>query len=449
MKNWIITLFLIVSAAASCAHSGSIVAGPMIGHTEPESSQIWLQTRQPLSSLKLTYHRAGEKSKTVLATKDENLNVHVYRFHLNSLEQGTTYEYQIWFEKELQASGSFTTRQKWQYPDAAPDFSFLAGSCNNSKRLEPNLIGKLESDTSIFLSMAKEKADFMLWLGDNWYTWDLDFVSAAGLHDRPAHDRAMSYMQPLLKAMPHYAIWDDHDYGPNNMDKSFRLKDDSRRAFMSFWANPSYGSNNQGIYTQFTWNDVAFFLLDDRWYRDSDDLSDSIGGQPNPDKRMFGKEQMAWLEDALLKSAATPGINYRIIATGSQVLNTVSRFDCFCHYPVEYTELLDFLEAQKINGVVFLTGDRHHSSVVLKARSTAPPLYDITVSPLASSTYKFDGSEASSPIRVLGIDMKQNYSRISFSGVGRNRRMLVEFLGIRGEKLGAWSTTVGELRFSK
>jgi alkaline phosphatase D len=31
--------------------------------------------------------------------------------------------------------------------------------------------------------------------------------------------------------MSHYAIWDDHDYGPNNADKSYHLKETSRKVF--------------------------------------------------------------------------------------------------------------------------------------------------------------------------------------------------------------------------
>ncbi len=48
--------------------------------------------------------------------------------------------------------------------------------------------------------------------------------------------------------------------------------------------------------------------------------------------------------------------------------------------------------------------------------------------------------------RVLGIDEKQNYGKISFTGKRGSRKLTAEFLGIRGEKLGEWSVMETELK---
>ena len=60
----------------------------------------------------------------------------------------------------------------------------------------------------------------MLWLGDNIYTREVDFYSLSGYQKRYTHTRNIKEMQPLLSNTHHYAIWDDHDYGPNNTDRS-------------------------------------------------------------------------------------------------------------------------------------------------------------------------------------------------------------------------------------
>ncbi|HEV7780295.1 MAG TPA: hypothetical protein VGO58_03465, partial [Chitinophagaceae bacterium] len=131
---------------------------------------------------------------------------------------------------------------------------------------------------------------------------------------------------------------------------------------------------------------------------------------------------------------------------GSQVLNPVSPFDTWWDFPAEYDELMNFLKEYKINGVVFLTGDRHHSEIIKADRPGTYPLYDITVSPLTSGTHSFAGAEKNNPYRVVGIDEKQNYGRFSFSGAKGSRKLTVTYLGLKGEQLAEWSITEKELK---
>jgi alkaline phosphatase D len=144
----------------------------------------------------------------------------------------------------------------------------------------------------------------------------------------------------------------------------------------------------------------------------------------------------------LLYSSAT----FKIITVGSQVLNPVSPYDKWRDFPAEYQELMDFLKEYKVNGVLFLTGDRHHSEIIKVDRPGTYPLYDITVSPLTSGTHSFGGPEKNNAYRVFGLDEKQNYGKFSFSGARSNRKLTVEFLGVKGEKLGEWSITEKELK---
>lgn len=146
---------------------------------------------------------------------------------------------------------------------------------------------------------------------------------------------------------------------------------------------------------------------------------------------MLGKQQMKWLKNALLYSNAT----FKIIAVGSRVLNPVSPYEAWRKFPAEYNELMNFLTDNNINGVLFLSGDRHHSEIIKVNRPGTYPLYDITVSPLTSGTHKFSGPEKDNPYRVLGIDEKQNYGRFSFTGKRNERKLTVEFFGIKRRKV--------------
>jgi alkaline phosphatase D len=449
----ICTLILLLIATT---HFAQVVSGPMIGHTELRTSTIWMHFGNEVKTASLVFYKKGDRKKVTSYFKISDGLFKTATALLYDLEPATTYTYDIFTDnkKEKVATGEVTTQTLWQHRDKVagvlPTFSFLTGSCAYINQPIYDRPGKpYGNDSSIFETMAKEKANFMLWLGDNWYTREVDYYSEWGLHNRPARERAMPVYKNFLKAMPHYAIWDDHDYGCNDADKSYILKETSREVFKKFWANPSYGENNQGIYTKTTYNDIDIFMLDDRWFRSNDDTPDSINGQVNTNKKMYGTQQMEWLKNALLQSNGNHNITFKIIATGSQVLNPMSPFDCFRHFSAEYKEMMDFIKDNNINGVVFLTGDRHHSEVIKVDRNGTYPLYDITASPLTSGSHKWGKEEKDNPYRVVGVENMQNYSKITFSGERKNRQMNVAFFDPKGIKQTEWSVGIKELTSTK
>jgi alkaline phosphatase D len=424
-----------------------IVAGPMLGPVELRDARIWLEVASSVKSVQLIFSSKNGGKSTVVAYKGAlGRPYNPIVFTLASLEPATTYTYSFVVDgKPVRQGGSFTTKDLWQWRKPAPDFTFLTGSCsyvNEPVYDRPGI--PYGGDSSIFKAMAAEKAAFTLWLGDNWYYREVDFGSASGLWYRAHRDRSQAILQPLLKAMPHYAIWDDHDFGPNDADKSYILKEESRTVFQNYWPNPSFGENGQGIYTLVSYGDVDIFLMDDRWFRSSNDLPAQVNGQPNAAKRMWGPQEMEWLMNALATSKAT----FKLIATGNQTLNLMSSAECLQDYPVEFAGLQDFLRSQKVNGVIFLTGDRHHSEVIRYDRPGTYPLYDVTNSPFTSGVSKVTGTkEAANPARVPGTLVEaQNYSRVSVAGPAKARRLTVEFRGIRGELLGGWSVSETELK---
>lgn len=442
-------LYLPVLIFLSLALNAQLVSGPMLGPVELRTAKLWIEVK-PGSSVDLWYWKKGEMNlaKKLSRKTSGDLWFAPLIFDVVALEINTVYEYQFVVnnpavKKPTKAEGSFTTKDLWQWRKPAPDFSFLTGSCAYFNEPAVDRPGKpYGGDSSIFETMAKEKAAFMLWLGDSWYTREVDYFDRWGLWSRASHDRSVPVLQKFLKSTSHFAIWDDHDYGPNDIGSNYILKDESRNVFMNYFANTSYGMNGEGVYSMISYADVDVFMMDDRWWRSADATKDSVDGKPNAEKKMWGKMQMDWLKNSLLFSRAP----FKIIATGSQVLNPVSPYDKLLNCPAEYDELMQFLKNYKINGVIFLTGDRHHSEIIKVNREGAYPMYDVTASPLTSGTHKFSGPEKDNPYRVLGIDEKQNYTRFSFSGERNKRQMLVEFFGVKGEKLGEWGITENELK---
>jgi alkaline phosphatase D len=148
---------------------------------------------------------------------------------------------------------------------------------------------------------------------------------------------------------------------------------------------------------------------------------------------------MDWLKNALLYSNAT----FKIIATGGQILNPYSDYECLKAYSAEYNELMKFLSDTKIKGVLFFSGDRHHSEVIKQERTGLYPLYDVTNSPYTSGVGKVRGEELNNPARIPGTLVEaQNFTKVTVIGKKNERMIQIEFLGLKGEKLGEWS--VGE-----
>jgi alkaline phosphatase D len=423
----------------------------MLGAIELRTAYVWCEA-DIHSSITLELWKSDEQNKKVNLNGNytDRFEHRIFKFYLTALEPGTNYEYQLVLngnQKPENAHGAFKTQELWNYRNAVPDFSFLTGSCsymNESKYDRPG--NSFGGDSSIFEAMAKEKAAFMLWLGDNWYTREADYSSDWGLWYRASRDRSMPVIQNFLKSMSQYAIWDDHDYGPNNSGKEYVFKKETKKIFDTFWCNPPTNADSEGNYTQFNYNDLDFFLMDDRTFRSSDKLKDSINGAPNPDKHMWGPTQLDWLKNQLANSEAP----FKIIANGSPVLNGYNKHDCLIHFPVEFNELIQFIIDERIRGVLFLTGDRHHSEIVGKKLSDSYTLYDIVNSSLTARISKVSDYEKTNPELIMDSIVEQNnYTRISVSGKTKARKLKFEFMDAKGNKLKEWEISETQLKFGK
>jgi alkaline phosphatase D len=230
-----------------------------------------------------------------------------------------------------------------------------------------------------------------------------------------------------LGSAHHYAIWDDHDYGPNDGDWTYVHKGDALDAFRAYWANPSYGlPDTPGVFGQFTWADVDFFLVDVRTYR-------APSGAPRtPSKTMLGERQFKWLIDGLTSSKAP----FKIVVGGGQFLSPFDHFEGYAQFPHEQQRLVDALVERGVEGVVFLSGDRHHTELVRIQPDGFYPLYDFTSSPLASRGAQAS-KERESKVRVPGtlVYGRRSFGLLRLEGPAGARVMTLEARDTKGALL--------------
>jgi alkaline phosphatase D len=404
--------------------AAQIAAGPMLGYAEMTETLIWIQTEQE-GELRLEYWPENDSEKiSVVHSASVASNEFVNKFTLSNLEPGTQYAYQIAFNNKLIVFDYplvFKTLDLWQHRTDAPDFTFATGSCNYINEEKFDRPGKAFGAASdIFNVIADQQPNMMLWLGDNTYLREPDWNTWKGIVHRYNHTRAHPKMQRLLANCNHYAIWDDHDFGPNDGNGSFIHKNLTLEAFKLYWANPSYGLPNlPSIISQFRYSDAEFFLLDNRYYRTASDLK-SVPIQ------ILGKEQIDWLIQALKYSDAT----FKFVAIGGQFLNTAGVYENHANYELERNTLIKRLKEEQIMNVVFLTGDRHHSELS-KLEDGVFVLYDLTVSPLTARAFF---NEEDNQLRVDGtLFNEQSFALVSVQGSKDNRILKIRLLDQTGK----------------
>ena len=438
MKKFSILLFLCIISIGFSQKSkiiSTLQSGPMVGYCEMTEAMIWLQTTS-LSVVKIEYFAIDNPTEIFTSdnystTKDAGYTYHII---LDQLKPSKKYKYTVFIDNKkvvLPYETTFSSKKLWQWRENAPDFSVAFGSCNYVNEPEVDRLGKgYGSEHEIFGAIANKNPDIMIWGGDNMYLRESDWDSKTGIYHRSTHSKSIKEIQPLLAKTQNFAIWDDHDFGSNDSDRSFYNKYITQKAFKDFWANKMYGSDasqNEGTYSTFSWGDAQFFMLDDRFFRSP---NDRITG----DHTMLGTVQFDWLIDALSSSNAS----FKIIVIGGQVLNSIGDSENYGHYPEEKARLLKEILDNKIKGVLFLTGDRHYAELAKLDRENTYPLYDWTVSPFTSGVAK---ERESNPLKVDGSSFYvHNFGIVSFSGEKKDRQMKLSLFDKEGKEL--WNKVI-------
>lgn len=456
--------------------AATIASGPMLGYSTMSEVLIWVQTTEP-ATVTVRYWELGADPKTAKLTSPVHTTIetaNVAKLLANDVTWGKRYRYEVLingtvahqtyregYSKSGQLDATFQTPQNWRFRKEGHevfDFTVAAGSCayiNDGEydRLNSAPYGQ---EYEIFEAIHDKQPDLMIWLGDSIYLREPDWTSRTGLFRRWSHDRALPHLRPLLANTHHYAIWDDHDYGPNNAGWEFYNKVQSTEAFSLFWGNPTAGHpETQGIFTYFQWGDVHFYLLDNRTHRDPDGLTPIKYEEA---KDHFGKRQIDWLISSMksnqTQSRSSYPASFHIICAGSQIVSDNPYPENFRTYTDEFNYLFDRLRSERIDGVFFLTGDVHYTELSKDSHSvwgyTNKPgeggwrnvkytFYDLTVSPLTSGVHSRPTNNTKRVTSFAptedGTIRQRNFATLSFSGPLGDRAMTIRIYDSKGKLL--------------
>lgn len=364
-----LAILYLVPPGLLCATPGD-TAGPLIGNVTPTSATIWLFSArdarceafvspdpETLFNTPTPFiHEFGPVDKP--AGKFEGT---IQFATLGELAPDTMYHYGVKMDGKTAETlkGSFRTPP---LPGTPHKFRMVLTSC--MKHGQPQESWNL---------VRSEKPHLHLTVGDTQYSDSTDPSVQWKHHLRY---RRVPEFAAVIRNIPTLAMWDDHDYGPNNSDGTAAGKERSLAGWKQFWANPAAGTDRTpGAFFRFNWGEIDFFVVDGRYHRSPDNAPDDA------EKRMLGDAQFNWLLEGLKASRA----KFKVIASGSTLNH--SKSDGWRIYTFARHRLFDAIRANRIDGVVYMSGDIHNSLVWQHPESNRVgyPLVEVISSGVANS----------------------------------------------------------------
>lgn len=261
-----------------------------------------------------------------------------------------------------------------------------------------------------------------------------------------------AHMRRFNATVPQIATWDDHEvrdnwYFERRQDDDARYTEKSvavlaaraRQACVEYTPLPIVGDDADRLYRTVRYGPIEVFVLDHRSYRgpNSPNVQTTLDGA----SAMMGPAQLAWLKRALVASTATWKVMASSLPIGVVVRDFPSHYESFANgeaggplgRELEIADLLRFLKTERIDNVVWITGDVHYCAAHYyhpsKARFTEfDPFWEFVAGPLHAGTF---GPNALDPtfgpeVRFLGIPEGMKPNRPPSDGLQFYGRFVVE-----------------------
>ena len=256
---------------------------------------------------------------------------------------------------------------------------------------------------SIMEFMRAAQPDFFVYLGDTIYADKGSTAMTLSDYWGKYAENRDGFAQRLFATTSLFVMWDDHE-----VDSDFTMTHPrlpiGRQAFLDYWPIRPSTQDPYRLYRSFKWGKgVEVFLLDCRQYRDP--------------QTMLGLAQKQWLLQQLAASSAT----FKFIV--SSVPFSDPRDDKWGEYPAERDNILEFIQENKIPGVIFLAGDVHHAAVSHMPHD--PAVREFIFGPLAAPmNYKVSSRE---PRFEFFHEDYQNYGKVTVQPEGPKPSVRIEW----------------------
>lgn len=236
----------------------------------------------------------------------------------------------------------------------------------------------------VWRAIAAARPQVFLFLGDNVYADTVDMEKMRRDYETLG---AIPEFAEFRSSVPILAMWDDHDYGANDAGAEYPMKEESKELMLDFFGEPADSPRRRrpGAYLSKTFGPpgrrVQIILLDGRSFRSPLDRDPSplyrYRPSLDPERTMLGEAQWTWLAEQLREPA-----EFRLVASGVQVLGYAAGFETWKNLPLEQERLFRVIRESGASGVVLLSGDAHFAQLKRADGGVGYPLYELTSSGL-------------------------------------------------------------------
>jgi alkaline phosphatase D len=410
--------------------ASALLHGPLLGCVTDQSAAFWVRTARAVPVrvvVRATEVVPGEDStREVLGDSQTTAETdYTAILRVDGLKPLTGYTYQVLVAGQpmLDPQPQFRTAPP---PNQAASFTIAFGGG----------AGYVPEHELMWDTIRERAPHSLLMLGDNVYI------------DDPTQPWTQHYCYYRRQSRPEwrqltartsvYAIYDDHDFGTDDCIPGAEVdqppwKRDVWRRFQQNWNNPAYGGGEAqpGCWFDFSIGDVHFIMLDGRYYR-------SRTGTPS----MLGPVQKAWLLETLKNSRGT----FKVLASPvpwSEGVKPGSK-DPWDGFPEEREEIFQFIEQQRIEGVVLIAADRHRSDLRITKRENGYDLYEFESSRL---TNRHTHSVVQTPGLVFGYNKTCSVGMMHFDTTKADPEVRCEIVAIDGRSVHSATILRSQLRF--
>lgn len=267
--------------------------------------------------------------------------------------------------------------------------------------------GFRQEELAAWEKVRARNPDALFLIGDNVYADKYLGLEAKGadpktLWNRNIEARNLVSLYRWPKLVPVFAVWDDHDYGINDGDRSFPYKDESREIFEVFFPRPAQTEHwvrGPGVSSRLTAFGQDFVFLDNRSFRAPNRVDSA-------DQTHFGPEQEDWALSALAKSERPAWL-----ISGDQFFGGYHSFESFeGNHGASFAAFKKRLQKLRVP-FIFLSGDRHLIELMkIGKKDVGMNTYELTTSGIHARTFPQNMDLNPNPRRIGGAAGPHNFA---------------------------------------
>lgn len=261
---------------------------------------------------------------------------------------------------------------------------------------------KTESQ-KMWSELLNQHPDAIFIVGDSVYP-EKDFTGAVTpdeLWTRYADSRQSLALLKSGTLIPVFAVWNDHDYGRNDGDRTFPYKNEMTEIFFSFFAQRKAAvgfERGPGVSSWLSGFGAHFAFLDNRSFR-------SPNGLDVADQTHFGADQEKWLANHL--AAAHDPV---FLISGDQFFGGYHPFESFeGNHSKRFNSILQEWKKDS-EPLLFISGDRKLSEIIKVPQARLGyTTYELTSSGFHASIPQNAFQQHPDPFLLAGKDGVMNF----------------------------------------